>query len=135
MTDQLPEVSLTLLQEARAWKLYQRHQDGNPYDGMKDFARLIVHLLDELAKPAHEREPPHCSSCSCGMPAEPPDGDRHDAARYRWMKEHARKETACDRWEGVMWNVYGIHDPNEIGLDAVIDKARGATETTEGGQK
>lgn len=34
----------------------------------------IERLQRELAKPAHEREPPHCSNCSCGLPAEPPAG-------------------------------------------------------------
>lgn len=32
--------------------------------------------IAELKRPAHEREPPHCSSCACGMTPEPEAG-RH----------------------------------------------------------
>lgn len=37
------------------------------------------------AKPAHERESPHCSTCACGLAPEPP-ADAKDAARYRWLR-------------------------------------------------
>lgn len=118
MTDQLPEVSLTLLQEARAWKLYQRHQDGNPYDGMKDFARLIVHLLDELAKPAHEREPPHCSTCSCGMPAQTPLTD----AEIDAIANDGHRNAAG-----------GIYATSVYEFARAIESAHGTPSTTEGG--
>jgi hypothetical protein len=31
---------------------------------------IIGWLLHEVENPPHEREPPHCSTCSCGMPAD-----------------------------------------------------------------
>lgn len=62
MTDQLPDVRLTDEQEARAADLSS--QLAANYWGTYLCARLIVHLQDRLAKPAHEREGPHCSTCA-----------------------------------------------------------------------
>lgn len=74
MTDHLPDVdmrtpTLTSDQEKRACDMSKAM--AMSHWGLYSAARLIVHLQDQLAKPAHEREPPHCSTCSCGMPAEP----------------------------------------------------------------
>lgn len=39
-----------------------------------DEALLCAEAIERVIKPAHEREPPHCSSCSCGAhePSEKP---------------------------------------------------------------
>lgn len=90
MTEHLTDVELSPEQEARVPDLLVAMVGMSPRA-----ARLIVHLQDELAKaqvliesewfqrvtykqqlraaldklekPAHEREMPHCSTCSCGM--------------------------------------------------------------------
>lgn len=61
---------------------------------------LMESELDEIArlaapavKPAHEREPPHCSSCSCGLPAEPP-ADAHEIQNA--LGYLRTMELACD---------------------------------------
>lgn len=73
--DQLPNVKLTPEQDARAASMAK--QMTRSYVGSYSAARVIVSLQDEnkrLKRPPHEREPPHCSSCSCGMPAETTPG-------------------------------------------------------------
>src|SRR5687768_6579024 len=32
----------------------------------------IADEIERLKRPAHEREPPHCSTCGCGLAPEPP---------------------------------------------------------------
>lgn len=60
--ESLLKLSSTLDQEARAVELV-----GTVVTLPLEAARLIVSLQDQLAKPAHEREPPHCPSCGCGL--------------------------------------------------------------------
>ena len=53
------------------------------------------------------------------------DAAREDADRYRWLRDkRARPEYREDGWEGAMWGVHGLHDPDEKGFDASIDAAR-----------
>lgn len=45
----------------------------------EDYCHWLARKLNGAAeppKPAHEREPPHCSTCSCGMATEPPAARR-----------------------------------------------------------
>lgn len=40
------------------------------WDGPREGQAYVLWLeeqLRDLAKPAHEREPPHCSTCGCGL--------------------------------------------------------------------
>ena len=51
-----------------------------------------------VTKPAHEREPPHCSSCGCGLAPEPA---AEPAPRYQCMVKgcpanHVSKRDVCD---------------------------------------
>lgn len=59
-------------QEERA--VAMANEMSKAYWGYRPAARVIIHLQDEikrLSRPAHEREPPHCSTCACGLAPEP----------------------------------------------------------------
>lgn len=131
----LPEVDLTPEQACRADYLSATFADTDGFHA----ARLIVHLQDRITQlESTIRGKTFVTPeaiCSCGMPAEPPADVVRDAERYQWIKARASKEYAMDRWDGAMWNLYSVHDPKGGGLDAAIDAARGALETTEGAPK
>lgn len=107
MTDHTPDVEMALMSDAERIRYWRREIDAAGDDVGDEFVwllavaeaqeRRIAELteslrqqesqlrtaLDELRKPAHEREPPHCSNCSCGLPAEPPSDDRAQNERLR----------------------------------------------------
>ena len=33
--------------------------------------KILLSEIERLKRPAHEREPPHCSTCACGLAPEP----------------------------------------------------------------
>lgn len=56
--------------QLRLWR-----QRVETYGGMqltKPESLALFAEIERLSKPAHERESPHCSTCSCGMQPEPP---------------------------------------------------------------
>lgn len=48
-----------------------------------------------------------------------------DAARFRMLAFRAKR--AMDQWDGIMWHVAAIHDPQGIGYLAAIDAAIAAS--------
>lgn len=54
---------------------------ADPDDDWRTVARQFLRAIERLSKPAHEREPPHCSSCSCGMTAPEPEALRREQVK------------------------------------------------------
>lgn len=50
--------------------------------------KILLAEVERLKRPAHEREPPHCSTCGCGL-AQPP-GD--DGPRPLWLNDRCHHE-------------------------------------------
>jgi hypothetical protein len=70
MTDPVPSKDLVYELRRDVLRFYEDERQLK-----HDSAAEIERLERKLARPAHEREPPHCSSCSCGIGADiPPDG-------------------------------------------------------------
>jgi hypothetical protein len=43
----------------------------HPTSGYSRYMRQAADEIERLSRPVHEREPPHCSTCSCGLAPEP----------------------------------------------------------------
>lgn len=49
---------------------------------------------------------------------------REDAERYRWIRKQSRGESAWGTWDGTLYRIPDVLDPQGRGLDAAIDAAR-----------
>jgi len=69
-------------------------------------SEALAAARSELSQPAHEREPPHCPSCSCGM-------KQVDVDRIRQIAQHSIETLrACHTHAhfsvGVAWAALGL---------------------------
>lgn len=127
-----PHKLISRLYEFHHWVC--RSPDHGEFKSLVGTLQSTIQRLRAQPGPANNREPPHCSTCECGMerPANA-EVDARDAARYRWLRSDASGINDISK-RAVISNLgaAAITLLEGAELDTAIDAAMSASAASEG---